>query len=427
MGESLPIESPNLLLSLIVLVICIAVVAFFSSSEASLISVSKIRIRRLAERGNKSAQSAMRIVANHDKLFGTILLTENAFIILATSVGTAVALSIFGANEEGIIASTLVMTVLIVMFGEITPKTFAARHAERFSLAISRPIEIIIKLFSPVIYIFIIVPNFIIGLIGDRMLHRSPFATRDEIKMQIDDGLREGTVEEIEHEILDNVFKFGQRHAIEVMVPRPELIGVENTATFGEFLEIYAESPHTFYPVYEATMDNIVGIMSAKDALTSVAKSSLTRADPIKSLILSGHFVPETKPLGELFTEMQAERIQIAVVIDEFGGTAGLVTLKDMAAEMVGSLSDAGEEGSTMIREIDSKTFEVDAGQRVEEINRELDLRLPLGDYETIAGFVLNELGHIPTEGEQFSHYDIKFTIAEMQGLKIEKLLIAKG
>ncbi|MBI2863610.1 MAG: HlyC/CorC family transporter [Chloroflexi bacterium] len=426
MAESLPIGSPDLLVSIVILLICIAVVAFFSSSEASLISVSKIRIRRLAERGNKQAQAAMRIVANHDKLFGTILLTENAFIILASSIGTALAVTILGPGETGIIAATLIMTVLIVMFGEITPKTFAAGNAERFSLAIARPIEMIIRLLSPVIHVFIFVPNVIIGLIGGRMRHRSPFVTRDEIKMQIDDGLKEGTVEEIEHEILDNVFKFGQRHASEVMVPRPDLVGIEHAATFGDFLDLYAESPHTFYPAYEESMDNIMGIISAKDALTALAKASLTRTNSVESLIRPAHFFPETKPLGELFTEMQAKRIQLAVVIDEFGGTAGLVTLKELAAEMVGSLSDASEGESQKVREIDGKTFEVDASLRVEEINEQLALSLPPGDYDTIAGFILNELGHIPQEGEELSPQGLRLTVSQMHGVKIEKLLLVK-
>jgi putative hemolysin len=424
-GEAtLPIGDSNALLSLAILLVSVLVVAFFSSSEASLISVSKIRIRSLAEQGNEAAQAARKLWENHDKLFATILLTENAFIIFASSVGTTLALVLFG--EQGLLVASLAMTVLIVLFGEITPKTFAARNAERMSLVVARPISAIVRVLTPVIYIFTLIANAIIGLVSRGRKVQSPFVTPEEIRMLATIGEQQGTVLEMEREMVDKVFEFGQRQVREVMIPRPDIVGVQADASLESLLKIFSASSHSRFPIYAGDLDNIVGFVSIKDVLRAMAQSSGGGATTLRELVRPTMFVPESKQVGELFREMRLQHVQIAMVIDEYGGTAGMVTLEELVEEIVGRLTDEWVTEPPVVR-LDERTTEVDGLMRIDEVNSELGTSLPEDDnYDTVAGFVLYQLRRIPEEGEQLRHGDIQLTVEEMKGPKIEKLLITR-
>jgi len=313
-----------------------------------------------------------------------------------------------------------------VIFGEITPKTLAALNAERVALAVARPIDLIIRLLSPVTHIFTVVPNLVIRLLGGRARSHAPFVTEAELRMLIDIGEQEGTVSESEREMLHKVFSFRDRHAREAMVPRPEIVGIAQEATVGDFLAVFAASGHTRFPVYAESMDNVVGIVTIKDVLMALASGKADKGTSIQELMRAAHFVPETKHLGQLFAEMQTNRIAMAIVIDEFGGTAGLVTLEDLVEEIVGDLGDELTSHAQMMRPVDEHTFQIDAGMRVDEVNAQLGLDLPQGDYETVAGFILSVLGHIPQTGEQLRYGNLRLVITEMRGPKIEKVTISK-
>lgn len=425
MGEAtLPVGGSNVLVSLAILLISILMVAFFASSEASLISVSKIRIRSLAEQGNPAAQLAKDLWENHDKLFATILLTENAFIIFASSVGTTLSLLIFG--ERGLLVASLVMTVLIVLFGEITPKTFAARNAERMSLLVARPISLIVKVLTPVIYLFTLIANFLIGLVSRGKEDQSPFVTPEEIRLLATIGEQEGTVLEMERDMVHRVFEFGQRQVREVMIPRPDVVGLDSGATVNGLLETFTNSNHSRFPVYSGDLDHIMGFVSIKDVLLALARDPGVRRDEIGQLVRPAVFVPETKEVGELFREMRTRPTQIAIVIDEYGGTAGMVTLEELVEEIVGRVTDEWVTQPPLV-EIDADTAQVDGLIRVDEVNEELGIDLPENDrYETVAGFILYQLRHIPVEGELLHYGDIDITVQEMKGPKIEKVLIAR-
>ena len=426
MGETvLPVGEPNTMVSVLILLISMLMVAFFSSSEASLISVSKIRIQSLAQRGNRAAQVAKDLWDNHDKLFATILLTENAFIIFASSVGTTLALTLFG--EQGLLVASLGMTVLIVLFGEITPKTFAARNSERISLLVARPISLIVKLLTPVIYVFTAIANFLIGLMSRGRELQSPFITPEEIRLLATIGEQQGTVLEMEREMVHKVFEFGQRQAREVMIPRPDIVGLDIDTSVKDVLETFTCSSHSRFPVYSGDLDHVVGFVSVKDLLSAMANEALMAGSDLRLLVRPTILVPETKSVGQLFHEMRTQRIQIAIVIDEYGGTAGMVTLEELAEEIVGRLTDEWVTEPCLVR-IDENTAQIDGLMRIDELNRELGISLPEDDsYDTIAGFVLCQLRRIPEEGEKLSRANCELTVQEMKGPKIEKLLIKKG
>lgn len=412
----------GLYLQAIVLVGCIALVAFFSSAEASLISVNKLRIRYLAEQGNRSAQAVRRVLDRHEKFFATILLTENAFIIFATTVGTAVAINLLGTQGAMVLIAPLVMTVVIVAFGEITPKTLAAGYSERWSLVVARPIAVIMFLETFIIYLFTILPRFIVKVMGRQQSLWSPSVTEGELRMLIDISRSEGAVEESEADLLEKVFRFGDRQMREIMTPRPEIVLIERGTSLEKFLPLYSEHSHTRFPVYEGSMENVVGILFSKDLLLAVGEGRLKAQDSVTDLLRPVLFVPETKAVGSTFSEMQQNGYGLTLTVDEFGGIAGLATLKQLLEIIVGQVTDEGEVPEEPYTPVDEHTYRLDAGMSISEINEELHFDLPEGDYQTVAGFILDSLGRIPDEGDVVEYGDLRLTVNAMSGVKIERV-----
>ena len=414
------IGTSNIYIQAVILLLSVGVVAFFSSAEASLISVNKLRIRYLAEQGNRAAQAVNRVVDQHEKFFATILLTENAFIIFASSVGTAMAINLAGRNTAILFLTPLAMTVLVVAFGEITPKTLATGVSERWSLVVARPIAVIMFLETFVIYLFTLLPRLILRLMGGRKLVWTPSVTEGELRMLIDISKDEGSIEAAEAELLEKVFSFGDRQVREIMTPRPEIVWVERGATLKEFMALYLEHSRSRFPVYEGAMEKVIGILSVKDVMTALAKDELHPEDSVTTLLQPVYFVPETKAIGSTFTEMRRGDHAMAMTVDEYGGIAGLVTLKQLPEVIVGQVLEAEYTA------IDENTFLVDAGVGIVEINESLDLDLPEGDYQTVAGFILDQLGRIPEEGAVVDYHDLKLTVKAMDGVKIEEVEVRR-
>jgi len=239
-------------------------------------------------------------------------------------------------------------------------------------------------------------------------------------------GHREGTVEETEAEMLHKVFEFGDRPVREVMVPRPEVVCIEQGSKLADFLTLYAESPLSRFPVYQENMDNVVGILSVKDVLMAQAKGSINNQSVIDDLVRPAYFTPETKRINELFAEMRDKNYRMCVVVDEFGGTAGIASLSRLVEEIVGPVGDELAAVEKEYEVINEYTFQIDGSMRIEEANEEMELELPEGDYETVAGFVLDLLGRIPKRGEQLKYKGLKLVITKMRGVKIEEILLTK-
>jgi putative hemolysin len=253
-----------------------------------------------------------------------------------------------------------------------------------------------------------------------------PTVSEEEIRSAISVGEKEGVVEGTEADMLHKVFEFGDRPVREVMIPRTDIIWIEQGTKLADFLSIYAQNSHSRFPVYEGNFDNVTGMIFIKDVLLAQAQDSLGKESPITELARPVYFVPKTKRISELFTEMQAGGYQVAIIADEYGGTAGIVTLNQLVEEIVGELRDELAKSSKEFETIDSTTSQVDGSMRVEEANEQLRLELPLGEYETLAGFILSLLGHIPKEGEQIRYHKLKLVVTGMRGRKIEKVLITK-
>lgn len=422
--DVIPLAGSGLIISLSIIVVSLILTGFFTSSEVNLIAVNRVRVRHLAEQGNRSAQAILRVIQNEEKFFATVVLGQNLFTILASAVGTAMAIYLLG--EGGVLVATVVMTAVVVIFGEMLPKVVTIRRREAYSLLVARPMELVMKLMRPFTAVFAITSTLVIRLVRGKDVDNAPSVTEGELRMLVDIGEAEGTVAEAAAVIIQNVFDFGSRTAREVMLPRPQIVEVEKDILLSDFLVLYLQSPHSRYPVFEESIDNIVGILSIREILTAYAKGELHEGETISRFVQPAYFVPETKRISDLLREIQETGHLMVIVVDEFGGTAGLVTLDQLVEEIVGQVQGEAAQAKE-IETIDEKTYEIDGSMRIEEANEGLSLGLPVGSYETVAGFILNALGRIPKQGEQLKYGDLKFSVAEMKGLKIERILVTKA
>ena len=418
-------DSMNILY-LVIASICVMASAFFSSSETAFISLQRIRIKQMESEGGAKAGRIAKMMGKPEKFITTVLLGNNFVNTAAAALGTAVVLSLWrGSEQVAVLLSTVIVTVVLLVVGEVVPKIAAAQHSERVALLFVTPVSFLSWVLTPATAVLGWIGTSFSKLIGGTPTRRT-LVTEEEIRTMITVGKDEGVVAEAEAKMLDKVFEFGDHPVREAMIPRPDVVWVEKGTTLADFLTVYSDNPHTRFPVYEESPDNVVGVLSIKDVLMAQAKGEVDEKTPIDRLTRPIVFAPETKRIGRLFTEMQDSGNQMALVVDEYGGIAGIVTLRELLAQLVGRFGDEFPRESQEFQAIDEHTYDIDGSMRVEEVNEELGIRLPGGDYETIAGLVLNRLGHIPKEGEQFRYHDIKLTVREMRGLKIEKLRIVR-
>jgi len=412
------------ILYLVLLLACFILSAFFSGSETAFIALERYRVEHLVATEVKGAKKVASMIARPERLLSTILLGNNLVNTAAAALGTALAIKFLGW-EQGILVATIGVTIILLIFSETTPKTIATRHAEKLSLSVARPIEITSWLLTPFVIVLSWIASGLTRMVGGTPVPRS-LISDEEIRTMISVGHKEGTVEEAEAKLLHRVFDFGDRPVSEVMVPRPEVVCIEQGSRIADFLALYAQSPLSRFPVFQENMDNVTGILSVKDVLMGLAKGNINNESIIDELIRPAYFTPETKRINELFAEMQDKNYRMAVVVDEFGGTAGIVSLSRLVEEIVGPVGDELAAVEKEYEVINEHTFQIDGSMRVEEANEEMNLELPEGDYETVAGFVLHLLGHIPKQGEQLRYKGLKLVITKMRGLKIEEILLTK-
>ena len=414
----------NEALYIILIIICLIFSAFFTSSEIAFFSLQRVRVEQMVSSDIKGAARLTQLIRRPDRLLSVILLGNNLVNTAAAALTTALAVSLW--KENGLLVSTIGLSVIILIFAETTPKTIANIHSERMSLAFSRPIEILSWMFSPFVFILSWIATAVTRIVGGTPLPRS-LVSQEEIRTMISVGQSDGTMEETEAKMLHKVFEFGARPAREVMVPRTEVFWVEKGIPLSRFLDIFAESPISRFPVYEENTDNVVGVLAVKDVLMAQAKETMGVDDSIDELIRPIYFTPESKLIDELFNEMRDRNYRMAAVVDEYGGIAGIISLSLLVEEIVGAVGDEFAEAEKEYEAIDENTFQIDGGMNIEEANAEMALGLPESeDYETVAGFILSHLGRIPRTGERLRYRGMNLTITEMRGMKIEKVLLSR-
>lgn len=412
------------LVYIILFFFCLFVAAFFCSAETAFIGIQKLRLQHLIQNNHPRARTVARIVENPSKFLATVLLGINFFETAVATLGTLIAINIWEENLGTAIA-TIVITIVTLVIAEFIPKSIAARYGERLVLLYAAPMEIIAAILYPFVYILNHIGIRFTG-VGAKEGDVKPTLSEEEFHTAIHVGAAEGVVEATEAEMLHRVFEFTDRPVRETMTPRTEVIWVEKGTTLADFLKIYRECTHSRFPVYEGTVDRVIGILFIRDILKAEAENEIQMDSVLDELIRPPYFVPETKPMGSLLAEMKKSSNRMALVVDEYGGIAGIATIDQLIEEIVGDIGTDLAEREEDIVTIDANTFELDGMLHIEEANQELGLGLPQGNYETVAGFVLAHLGRIPGKGEHLRYKNLKFAILEMEGVKIERILVTR-
>jgi len=399
--------------------------AFFAAAETAIVFSNKSRIRELSESGDKRAGTVLLLMGERDRLHSTLLLTENFFIVLTAVLVMVLAARLIPQTALAAAAAVLIVTLAIVCFAKLAPKGIACRNPDRFALAVAAPLQFFILLLSPLSRLLSALADLVAGP-GPQGMSCTAVVTEEDIKAMINLGEERGSLKEEEKELLHKVFEFGDTLASEAMRPRTEIVSVPSNVTLQEVLDLVSEFGYSRYPVIEDTVDTVIGILYIKDILVAMASGEVKREDDIQRFVRPAYFIPENKRVSELLAEMQRNHFQIAIVIDEYGGTAGLVTLEDLIEEIVGSIHDELEAGDKDVQIVDEKNFVVSGQSALDEVNELLDTDLQSTDFNTLGGFVFGLFGRMPKVGEQLRYRNLKLEILELEGRKISKVKITK-
>ena len=418
-----------MIISIIIIFLGLLGSAFISATEVAFVGSRIYRIRHLADNGDRNAKAVLSILEKHDKLFGTLLLVGNLFNIMVASVGTSLAITTIGNGQPNIfstVIATAISTILVVIVGELTPKALVVSIAEKWSLKTAKIILFIMLITRPIVWALVLFPRGIEKLFKNKKNDSQPMVTTGELRTLIDLGEQEGTVKESQGEMLEKIFRFGESEVRDVMTPRNEIIWIRSNTKLSEFLEIYKKFPQTRFPVYDNDFDDVVGILSIKDVLDRLRQKNGNKDPNVTRLVRKALFVPETKRLDHLFKEMQEQGQRLALAIDEFGGISGLITYTRLIEQIVGRTGEEGKKPDKMYITINENTYIADGGMSIVEANDEMNLEIPEGEYETVAGFFLDQSQVVPTVGTKVRVNNLRMEIAEMQVHKITKVRIGK-
>jgi putative hemolysin len=427
-----------LAIEIVVVLVLIGFNGVLALSELAVVSSRRSRLQQRADAGDDGAKRALALAHEPTRFLSTVQIGITLVGILAGAFGGAAiaesvavwlldaGLSEGWSNTLSVAAVVIVITYLSLVFGELVPKRIALHSPERIAGMIARPMQLLARIGAPFVAVLTASTGAVLRAFGLHMAQVDT-VTEEELRLMIGMSAEAGSMAEAEAELLDRVFHFGDRHVHEVMVPRTEAVGIDKSATLRDFYAVYAEAHHSRFPVWDDSPDKVVGILGIKDVLSAMAEGTIGPDSPIEPLIRPALFMPETKLIGELFREMQASGDQMAIAVDEWGGTAGIVTLEQLLEEMVGQVRDELRPDDEEITPIDERTTQVEGGLSVEEAREELGIHIPEGEYDTLAGFVLSELGHIPKVGEMVTLDGWRITVEEMRGLKIELLRVTRA
>ena len=406
---------PSDVIQIVSIVILLFLSAFFSSAETALLGISPLRIRTLVEEGNKRAVTLEKVVHNKSKMLSAILIGNNVVNLSSSSLITTFVIRKLGNAYVG--AATGILTLLILIFGEISPKTMATLKAEAMALRFAGIISVLMKILTPVIFIVNLLAR---GFL--RLMHVDPDAktetiTENELRTIVDVSHEEGVIESEERKMINNVVDFGDAQARDIMVPRINMVFASEDATYDELLEIYRECMFTRIPVYRDTTDNVIGIINMKDLLFYRKETPFQ----VQNYLREAYFTYEFKKTSELFMEMRQNSVSIAIVLDEYGATAGLVTLEDLLEEIVGEIRDEYDEDELQsLQKIGDLEYRVEGSMKLDDINEALELTLSSEDYDSVGGLIIGELDHLPEAGESVVTQGIRFVVEAMDKNRIE-------
>ena len=407
-------------IQIVLLIILLIGSVFFSASETALMSLSKIKMRHMEEDGVKGAKLVSTLIEDSNRLLTSILIGNNIVNIAATSITTSLFTAMLGA--QGVAIATGLMTVLVLIFGEITPKTISANNPEKASLVVAKPIKFFVTILTPIVWIFNIITKVIFKLFGVDDKGVKPFITEEELKTMVNVSHEEGLLEMEEREIINNVFEFGDMQAKEAMVQRLDIVAIDMEDSYEEIIDLFKTEKLSRMPVYEETIDDIIGILNIKDIIF-LSDEEIENFD-IKKYMREAFFTYEFKKITQLLEEMKKDKSQMAIVVDEYGGTAGLITIEDLVEVIVGDIEDEYDEEEDEIQVISPNEFLVDGSTKISDVNEILNIELESEEFDSIGGYIIGYIRHIPEENEIIEMDNIKFNIESVDKNRIKKIRI---
>ena len=404
---------------LVAVLLLVAVAAVMAAAEVSITRMNRFRAYSLGEEGRRGAKALVKIVENPAPYLNVVLLVTLLVQLGGTTLAGTVAVRVFHGSGE--IIATIVMTVILFVFAEVTPKTFTVQQTDRVALRLAPMIVGLKRLVGPLASILIKVANVILPGKG---LAQGPFVTETEIRAMAEAASEDDAIEEEEKELIHSIFEFGDTLVREVMVPRPDMISVPITASVRDVLDLILKHGYSRIPVFKETVDDVVGIAYAKDLLRHLHAGKGDVA--LDTIVREAYFVPDSKKVSDLLREMQARRVHIAIVLDEYGSTAGLVTIEDLLEEIVGEIADEYDREEPEIESLGEGRYRVSGRAAIDDVNELLEVDLPHDEWDTVAGLMYGLLGAVPTQGERVRHEDLEFTAERVQGRRISSVLITR-
>ena len=411
------------MLVLILIVVGFVMAAFFSGSETALVSVNWIRLEHWLEKGKSGARALELFVGDPSRMLGTTLVGTNIAIIMTSSLvswSLARALVDWSPGAVGIL-STVIVTITILVFGEIVPKVIGRRHTDAIICKVIHPLRVFHWILFPVIWVVTGIASGVLRLVGVRARRRGRRLTKDQLRILLtSEGERSGAVDEEETKLISGIFEFALTTIEEVMVPRTDIVGLSHDATVGDAVELVRAHGFSRLPVFSEDRDMIDGMVHSRDLLDHA------RDVPISGLAMALPHVPETKTCDDLFRELQARRMHMAIVVDEHGSLAGIVTLEDLLEELVGEIVDEYDKREPVIQKIDNDLFMIDGRAEIDAVEDALRIDLPEGDYNTIAGLVLEAIGRIPESGDEIVICGLEVRVVSASATRIGKVRVRK-
>lgn len=408
---------PSDAIQLLILILLLILSAFFSSAETALTTVNRIRIRSLAEDGNKRAAIVLKILDQQDKMLSAILIGNNIVNLSSSSLATLLATEIFGSAGAGI--ATGILTLCILVFGEISPKSLAAANSEKLSMLYAGIIYNLMTVLTPVIFIVNLLARGFMWLLHADMDYKDDAYTEDELRVIMDVSHEEGVIESEERRMINNVFDFDDSCAKDIMVPRIDMQFIDVEATYEDVLDAIRTQMYTRMPVYEDTTDNVIGILNIKDLILI----GRTEDFQVRNYMREAYYTYEFKKTSELFMDMKNNSISMAIVLDEYGATAGLVTLEDLIEEIVGEIRDEYDADELNdIKKLSDREYSIDASMRLDDLNDALELDFQSEDYDSLGGLVIGLLDRLPEAGETVRDGAYTFTVESIDKNRIERI-----
>ena len=410
-------------LQLVILIVSLLLCAVASAAETSFTSISRIKLKNLVEEGDPQGIEIENLLSNPNRFLSTILIVNSVAVIVASSMATVLALRF--SETLGEVVSTVLISLVVLIFCEITPKTAAVQNPLRWARVFVRPVRNAAWLLQPIVWSLGAITNSLVRLMGGQVKHGGPFVTEEELRLLVTVGEEEGVLEEEETEMIHSIFEFADTTVREVMIPRIDMVTLESDATVDEAVDLALQAGYSRIPVYGESIDDIIGVLYTKDMLKQLREGHNTL--PIRELVRPASFIYETKKLDDLLREMQQKHVHMEIVVDEYGSVVGLVTIEDLVEEIFGDIQDEYDREEKLFERVNENAYIFDAKINIDEFNELMDMNLDDTDYETLGGFLYAQLDKIPNVGDTIEFNNVTFTVLSTRGRRITQVRVERN